>query len=116
MPYRVIQWGVGLNGQALVRAIARHPDLELVGARVWSDAKNGVDAGVLAGIGSLGVRATTDRQALIGMDADVVISCPQARPDMTESDRDITDLLRSGKNVISVSGALFHACSYSRLQ
>jgi len=41
MPYRVIQWGVGLNGQALVRAIARHPDLELVGARVWSDAKNG---------------------------------------------------------------------------
>jgi 2,4-diaminopentanoate dehydrogenase len=105
VPYRVIQWGVGLNGQALVRAIARHPDLELVGARVWSDAKNGVDAGVLAGIGPLGVRATTDRQALIGMDADVVISCPQARPDMSESDRDITDLLRSGKNVISVSGA-----------
>jgi hypothetical protein len=105
MPHRVIQWGVGLNGQALVRAIARHPDLELVGARVWSDAKNGVDAGVLAGIGPLGVRATTDRQALIGTDADVVISCPQARPDMSESDRDITDLLRSGKNVISVSGA-----------
>jgi 2,4-diaminopentanoate dehydrogenase len=105
MPYKVIQWGVGLNGQALVRAIARHPDLELVGARVWSDAKNGVDAGALAGIGQLGVRATTDRQALIGTDADVVISCPQARPDMSESDRDITDLLRSGKNVISVSGA-----------
>ena len=78
MPYRVIQWGVGLNGQALVRAITSHPDLELVGARVWSDAKNGVDAGVLAGIGPLGVQATTDRRALIGMDADVVISCPQA--------------------------------------
>jgi len=27
LPYRVIQWGVGLNRQALVRAIARHPDL-----------------------------------------------------------------------------------------
>jgi hypothetical protein len=65
MPYRVIQWGVGLNGQALVRAIARHPDLELVGARVWSDAKNGVDAGVLAGIGPVGVRATPRRTAPI---------------------------------------------------
>jgi hypothetical protein len=105
MAYKVIQWGVGLNGQALVRAIARHPDLELVGARVWSNTKNGVDAGVLSGIEPLGVPATTDRQRLIDTDADVVICCPQVRPDMTENDRDITDLLRSGKNVISVSGA-----------
>ena len=56
----MIQWGVGLNGQELVRAIARHPDFELVGARVWSEEKNGVDAGVLASVGPLGVRATTE--------------------------------------------------------
>jgi 2,4-diaminopentanoate dehydrogenase len=105
LSYKVIQWGVGLNGQALVRAIARHRDLELVGARVWSETKNGADAGVLAGIAALGVAATTDRRALVDLDADVVICCPQARPDMTENDQDIVDLLRSGKNVISVSGA-----------
>ena len=105
MTYRVIQWGAGMNGQALIRAIDRHPDLELVGCRVWSDAKNGVDAGTLAGISPLGVLATTDRQALIDLGADLVICCPHLRPDMTESDKDIIDLLRSGKNVISVSGA-----------
>jgi 2,4-diaminopentanoate dehydrogenase len=105
MAYRIIQWGAGMNGQALIRAIARHPDLELVGCRVWSESKNGVDAGTLAGIAPLGVLATTDRQALIDLDADVVISCPHIRPDFSDSDRDIVDLLRSGKNVISVSGA-----------
>jgi len=105
MAYRVIQWGAGRNGQALIRAVARHPDLELAGCRVWSPDKDGVDAGVLAGGAPLGVAATTDRDALIALDADVVLFCPNLRPDMSQSDQDICDLLRSGKNVISVSGA-----------
>jgi hypothetical protein len=102
---RVIQWGAGRNGAALIRAIAQHRDLELVGCRVWSDAKAGLDAGELAGIEPLGVIATNDRTALLALDADVAIVCPQNRPDPSENERDLTDLLRSGKNVISVSGA-----------
>ena len=35
--YRVIQWGAGNNAQALIRAVHQHPDLELVGGRVWSE-------------------------------------------------------------------------------
>jgi hypothetical protein len=37
--YRVIQWGAGNNAQALIRAVHQHQDLELVGCRVWSEAK-----------------------------------------------------------------------------
>jgi hypothetical protein len=104
LTYKVIQWGAGMNGQALIRAVNNHPDLELVGCRVWSEQKNGLDAGTLAGIEPLGVSATTDRQALLDADADVVLFCARIRPDTTENDRDIVDLLRSGKNVISVTG------------
>ncbi|MGE0387209.1 MAG: hypothetical protein AB7Q97_20995 [Gammaproteobacteria bacterium] len=105
MRYRVVQWGAGRNGAALIRAIARHPDLELAGCKVYSADKDGVDAGILAGIAPLDVRATADRQAIIDIPADVVIHCPRLSPDMRENDRDICDLLRAGRNVISVSGA-----------
>jgi 2,4-diaminopentanoate dehydrogenase len=105
LAYKVIQWGTGKNGQALIRAAARHPDLDLVGAYTWSAEKNGVDAGTLAGIGPLGVPVTNDRQALMAKDADVVLFVSHLRPDPGPTDKDITDLLRSGKNVISVTGA-----------
>lgn len=105
MSIRVIQWGAGENGSALLRAVARHADLELVGCRVYSDAKNGVDAGVISGIAPLGIAATTDAQTLIDLDADIVLHCPRLTPDQETSDQDILALLRSGKNVISVSGS-----------
>jgi 2,4-diaminopentanoate dehydrogenase len=105
MAYRVIQWGGGVNGQALIRSIARHADLELVGCRVWSEAKNGVDAGTLAGIAPLGVTASNEVEKLLALDADVVIFCGQIRPDLRANDAEICALLRSGKNVISVTGA-----------
>ncbi|MCX4461481.1 hypothetical protein OOK58_02100 [Streptomyces sp. NBC_01728] len=105
LTYKVIQWGAGDNGQALIRAVARHRDLELVGCKVWSPAKDGVDAGVIAGIEPIGVLATTDREELLRMDANVVLFCTRLRPDeMDANDQDIIDLLRSGKNVISVTG------------
>jgi hypothetical protein len=102
---KVIQWGAGKNGSALIRAIVAHADLELVGCKVFAAAKNGIDAGTLAGLEPLGVAATTDTKALIDLDADVVLHCPALYPDMTGNDADICELLRSGKNVISVSGA-----------
>jgi hypothetical protein len=105
MAYRVIQWGAGVNGQALIRSIAAHADLELVGCRVWSEAKNGVDAGTLAGIDALGVSATSDLDELLGLNADIVLFCGQLRPDLQSNDDQICALLRSGKNVISVTGA-----------
>ena len=49
MAYRVVQWGTGAVGVEAIRGILDHPDLELVGAKVYSETKSGVDAGVLAG-------------------------------------------------------------------
>ena len=58
--YRVILWGVGSIGGELLTAILDHRrDLEVVGVRVYSDAKNGVDAGTLVDRDPIGVAATT---------------------------------------------------------
>lgn len=115
MPIRVIQWGAGANGSALVRAVHRHADLELVGCRVYSETKNGVDAGILAGIEEIGVTATNDRRAIMEMDADVVLHCPRLVPDTSENDADVVDLLTSGKNVISVTGSYSYPAAHPEL-
>jgi hypothetical protein len=101
--YRVIQWGAGNNAQVLIRAVHQHPDLELAGCRV-SEEKDGIDVGVLAGIGPIGISATRDAQSLVDTDADVVLFLPAMLPDTTESDREDVALLRSGKSVISLTG------------
>ena len=46
--YRVVQWGTGWAGRQAIPGILAHPDLELVGVYVTSDAKDGRDAGELA--------------------------------------------------------------------
>ena len=93
--YRVILWGVGSIGGELLTAILDHRrDLEVVGVRVYSDTKNGVDAGTLVGRDPIGVAATTDVDEIVGLDADCVIYTPR-NGDLDE----ICTLLASGKNV-----------------
>jgi 4-hydroxy-tetrahydrodipicolinate reductase len=103
MPYRVIQWSTGNVGRHALRLIAEHPDLELVGVWVSSEAKRGVDAGTLAGTEPLGVVATDDTDALLALDADCV--CYTATADLrpTEAIADMARILESGKNVVSSS-------------
>lgn len=93
--YRVIQWGTGNVGHEALRAIVEHPRLELVGVRVYSDEKNGRDAGELCGLPPSGVRATTDVNAILAVEADCVAYMPR----LVDFD-DVCALLRSGKNVI----------------
>ena len=68
MTIRVIQWGAGVNGSSIIRGVARHDELELVGCRVYSDEKHGVDAGTLAGIDPIGVFATNVREEIMALD------------------------------------------------
>ena len=49
MTYRVVGWSTGGVGQLAIRAIARRPDLDLVGVWVHSAEKDGVDAGHAGG-------------------------------------------------------------------
>ena len=105
MSYRVIQWATGNIGQRALAASIRHPDLEVVGLRVYGADKLGVDAGAIAGTDTVtGVLATDDVDALVALDADCVLYMP-SRLDLDELCR----LLASGKNVVSTCSELLHA-------
>jgi hypothetical protein len=96
MTYRVIQWATGGVGRAAVEGIVAHPELELVGCWVSSDAKAGRDVGEICGMEPLGVIATSDVEALLALDADCVMYSPvMADPAL------VVRLLASGKNVVT---------------
>lgn len=108
MTTKVIQWATGAVGSTTLKAIIEHPDLELVGVWVHTPEKVGKDAGELAGLQqTTGVLATNDRDALIALDADIVVHTPAGQGPIEERDRDVFDLLRSGKNVVSSTGPYF---------
>ena len=102
MVYRVIQWATGNLGRAAIEGIVSHPELELVGCWVHAAEKAGRDAGEIAGIESVGVRATSDIDALLATEADCVLYSPLlAKP------RDVMRILESGKNVVTPLGWFF---------
>ena len=113
--YRVIQWATGNTGQRALREVIRHPDLELVGVLVYDDAKNGVDAGELCGEATTGVLATTDRVAVLKIEADCCIYMPRAtgrgqtRAGLTEDElvADVVALLANGTNIVTTTSDLF---------
>ena len=105
---RVIQWATGTVGRESVAAIHRHNDLTLVGALVYSEDKDGRDVGEISGIGPIGVRATTDRDAILAMDADCVLYMAQGEMDPAGAIADICAILRSGKNVVSTALDIAH--------
>lgn len=103
MTIRVIQWATGTVGVHAAPAIAAHPDLELVGLWVHSDAKAGRDAGEICGGPPLGVTATRDADALLDLGADAVCytASSDVRPDGVVDD--LCRILASGANVVSTS-------------
>ncbi len=96
---RVIQWATGGVGRAAIEGIRLHPDLELVGCWVHGAAKHGLDVGEIIGTDPLGVRATSDAQEILALDAEAVVYAPLI-PDRDE----VAALLRSGKNVVTPVG------------
>ena len=96
MALKVIQWSTGNVGRYAVRSIVGHPELELVGLFVSSEAKEGKDAGEHAGNYQVGEKATRDMDALLAMDADCV--CYTADPGMRpgEAVEDMAKRLASG--------------------
>ena len=96
MPYRVIQWATGNVGKQAVLGALAHPELELVGCRVYGEDKEGRDAGDLIGAAKTGIVATRDVDAILALDADCVLYCPLPW-DLGE----ICRLLESGIHVIT---------------
>ncbi len=104
MAYRVIQWASGAMGKTCLRAIIDHPDLELAGLWVYSERKEGCDAGVIANRESMGVIATRSIEEILDIDADVVIHAPRIQFPYAAHNEDICRLLASGKNLITING------------
>ena len=100
---RVIQWATGVVGRHAVAAIAAHPDLELVGARVYSEAKAGRDVGELCGLAPIGVAATSSTDEVLALEADCVLYAAQGEANPMRAVEDICRLLASGKNVVSTA-------------
>jgi hypothetical protein len=83
-------------------ALVERPELELVGVYAFSKDKVGRDVGELAGLGrSLGILATDDIEAIIGLAPDCVLYMP-LHPDVEH----LTRLLRAGINVLTTASFL----------
>jgi hypothetical protein len=113
--YRVVQWATGNTGLRALREVIRHPSLDLVGVLVYDAGKDGVDAGELCGEGPVGIAATTDRAAILGLGADCASYMPRAtgtgpsRAGLTQAELldDIAALLESGTNIVTTCTDLF---------
>jgi hypothetical protein len=101
--HRVVLWGPGQVGVGALRAVIRHPGLELVGVVVHSEAKDGRDAGDLCGMPATGVVATRDIDRALAIDADVVAYFASGDYRLEEAADDIARCLRAGRNVVTTS-------------
>lgn len=99
----VVQWATGTVGKSALQAIIGHPDLELVGVRVFSEAKVGIDAGELCGLPPVGVLASRDLQAILALKPDCVVYMPQS----TDMD-DVCRILASGANIVTTRAEFFN--------
>ena len=98
MTLRIVQWTTGNVGKQTVAAIARNPELKLVGCYAWSPDKVGRDVGELCGLPALGVRATNDVDALLALRPDCVVYNP-----MWQSVDELVRILSAGVNVVSTA-------------
>jgi hypothetical protein len=99
--YRVAHVGTGLTGREALRAIIDDPALELVGVKVSTPEKVGVDAGQLCGTTDVGVRVTGDISEVLALAPDCVVYCATAVRREEEAIADIAAYLEAGINVVT---------------
>ena len=115
MTYRVVVWGTGNVGRPALRAVTAHRDLELAGVVVSNPEKVGLDAGELAAIEPLGVRATDDPSIAFADDVDAVVYAATGDTRPEEALADLIACLRAGVDVVSTAFyPLLHPASAPR--
>jgi len=100
---RIVQWATGTVGRAAMRAVLDHPHMELVGAKVYSAAKEGQDIGELCGRSRLGIPATRALADVIALKPDCVVYMPES----TDMD-DVVAMLAAGINIVSTRNEFFN--------
>lgn len=104
MTIRAVQWATGAVGRAALRELIENPSFQLVGVLVYDPAKAGVDAGALCGLPpTTGVRATTDKDEIVALGADVVVHAASKAHAVETNISDICRLLAAGTTVISTT-------------
>jgi 4-hydroxy-tetrahydrodipicolinate reductase len=101
--YRVVQWATGNVGSRALRRAIEASHLDLVGLWVHSKDKAGKDAGELAGVGPVGVKATNSIDDILALKADCVVYMPG----YTNFD-EIVAILESGTNIVTTRGDFHH--------
>ena len=113
MPLNVVQWSTGGVGAIAIRVLHERDDLSLGGVWVHSDAKSGCDAGDLAGLDPIGIRATTDRAALIASRPDCICYTASGESRPKECIDDFCEMLEAGINIVTTSvPGLVHPPAY----
>ncbi len=99
-PMRVTVWGPGGLGMVCIREISMLKEFELVAVRTYSPSKHGVDAGILAGMDPIGLKASSNAAEVLAVDCDVVLYT--ARDLATyNNDDEIVELLAAGKKLVT---------------
>ncbi|MGV0715991.1 dihydrodipicolinate reductase [Mycolicibacterium sp. XJ662] len=92
-----------MTGSVALGAIIDDPALELIGVKVSTPTKVGVDAGRLCGRPDVGVTATDDVAAVLKADPECVAYCATAVRREDEVVADIVGYLQAGINVVTIS-------------
>ncbi|MAI26075.1 MAG: dihydrodipicolinate reductase [Spirochaeta sp.] len=103
MAYRIIVWGTGFVGSAVLRNLVAHPHFEIAAVLVNSAEKEGLDLGEILGIPETGIRATRDIEEALAVDADAVAYFGPNAMHAEANMQNLTAALRSGNNVVDTS-------------
>jgi 2,4-diaminopentanoate dehydrogenase len=99
---RVAVWGTGNVGRPALRAVIAHQGLELAAVIVAAPAKEGLDAGELAGLDQeTGVLATRDWKAVLDSGIDAVVYAAIVEGRTEEALDEIMTCLAAGANVVA---------------
>src|SRR5262245_58014363 len=106
--HRVIVWGTGFVGKAVLKSLLGHPELEIAGVVVHDPAQDARDVGEIVGGPKTGIVATRDAKSLLSGSADAVA---YFGPNAMHAEANLANIeasLRAGKNVVDTSMGIFH--------
>lgn len=105
--FRVIVWGTGFVGKAVLHSLAGHPNYEIVGVIVNDPAKDGRDVGEILGIAPTGILASRDAEEVLSREAHAVAYFGPSAMHAEVNMANLTAALRAGKNVVDTSMGVF---------